>query len=281
MIREIECAKVTELVKKLCVEANIHISPDISGAISQARKTEPSPEGRAVLEDLEANIRIAQESHMPVCQDTGMAVVFAQIGQDVHLTGGDFFDAVCQGVAQGYGEGYLRASVVSDPLIRVNTGNNTPPVLHTEIVPGDGLLITVAPKGFGSENMSAVRMLKPSDGEEGIKAFVLDTVRKAGANPCPPIILGIGIGGTMEKAAILAKRTLLREVGVHHPAQHLRTLEQELLQAINRTGIGPGGLGGRTTALAVNIDVYPTHIAGLPVAVNVSCHATRHAAGRL
>ncbi|MHB1455026.1 MAG: fumarate hydratase [Saccharofermentanales bacterium] len=280
-MREIRGSEITELVQRLCVEANVYITEDISCAIERALQDEASPEGRAVLEDLSANIRIAREEKVAACQDTGMAVIFMQIGQDVHITGSSLWDAVSEGVSSGYTRGYLRASVVEDPFLRRNTGDNTPPVLHTEIVPGDEIFITVAPKGFGSENMSALRMLKPSDGVEGVKAFVLDTVLRAGANPCPPIILGIGIGGTMEKAALLAKKALLRDIGTANPLAHISVLEKELLESINRTGIGPGGLGGRYTALAVNVDVYPTHIAGLPVAVNVSCHATRHASGRI
>ncbi len=281
MIREIRCEEITALVKRLCIDANCRIGDDIRGAIEQARRDEVSPEGQAVLEDIAENIRIAAGDMSPVCQDTGMTVIFLQIGQDVHITGGSLWDAVCRGVSDGYTQGYLRASVVGDPLVRTNTGDNTPPVLYTEIVPGDGFEAVVAPKGFGSENMSALKMLKPADGIEGVRSFVLDTVLRAGANPCPPVILGIGIGGTMEKVALLAKKALLRDVGSRSPLGHIAVLEQELLDAVNRTGIGPGGLGGRCTALAVHIETYPTHIAGLPVAVNVSCHATRHASGRI
>lgn len=281
MVRVIECRLITDLVASLCIEANISIPHDIADAIITACASEESPEGKAVLDDLKQNFRLAKKDRIPVCQDTGMAVIFVRIGQDVRISGGSLSEAIESGVARGYSEGYLRASVVSDPVLRINTGNNTPPVVHYEIVPGSTFRITVAPKGFGSENMSALRMLKPSEGTEGIKRFVLDTVLSAGANPCPPVILGVGIGGTMEKAALLSKQALLREIGSHNRSPHIATLEKEIFDMVNDSGIGPGGFGGRTTALAVNIEVFPTHIAGLPVAVNVGCHATRHASGTL
>lgn len=281
MTRMIECRLVTELVASLCIEANIILPADIADVISSAEYREVSPEGKAVLADLKLNMAVARKERIPICQDTGMAVVFVKIGQEVQISGGALTDAITAGVSKGYTEGYMRASIVEDPLLRNNTGDNTPPVIHIEIVPGNTFRITVAPKGFGSENMSALKMLKPSEGVEGVIDFVVDTVITAGANPCPPIILGIGIGGTMEKAALIAKQALLREAGTHNKLKHIAELEDIILDKVNRSGIGPGGLGGRVTALAVNIDVYPTHIAGLPVAVNISCHATRHATGSL
>lgn len=280
-MRDISCDKISELVAKLCIEANVHISEDIRAAMRQALLSEESAVGRVVLTDLLDNIELAKSKGVAACQDTGMAVAFVEIGQEVHLVDGGLEDAINRGVAKGYKEGYLRASVVGDPLLRENTKDNTPAILHCDIVPGDTFRITMAPKGFGSENMSAMKMLNPSEGVDGVKAFILETVMKAGPNPCPPIILGVGIGGTIEKAALIAKKALLRPVGVHHPLPHIAALETELLERINRLGIGPGGLGGTTTALAVNINVYPTHIAGLPVVVNMGCHATRHATGTL
>ncbi|MHB1485080.1 MAG: fumarate hydratase [Saccharofermentanales bacterium] len=278
-MNDISCNQITDLVAKLCIEANVFISDDIKTAIQNAYGIEESKEGQAVLEDLLANIEIAKEKQIPVCQDTGMAVVFVEIGQDAHITGGDLTKAINDGVAKGYTEGFLRASVVNDPLLRINTKDNTPAVIHYDIVSGDHIKITVAPKGFGSENMSAMKMLKPSDGIEGVKQFILETVIAAGPNPCPPIIVGAGIGGTIEKAAYLAKTALLRNVGTLNPLSHIADLEKEMLVRINNLGIGPGGLGGRITALAININVFPTHIAGLPVVVNIGCHVTRHATG--
>lgn len=276
-LREVDTSGVTEAVRDLCIQANCELGEDILGALKKAPSDEESELGRSVLGRLVENAEIAREERMPMCQDTGMAVVFMELGQDVHLVGGALEDAVNEGVRRGYREGYLRKSVVSDPLLRQNTGDNTPCVLHLEMVPGDRVKIAVSPKGFGSENMSALKMLKPADGLEGVKSFVVEVADKAGANPCPPIILGVGIGGTFEKAALLAKKALLRPITQRNPRQDLKELELELLDRVNRLGIGPQGFGGRVTALAVNVETYPTHIAGLPVAVNVSCHATRHA----
>jgi len=277
MMREISAEKITECVERLCMSANYNLSGDIFEAIREGARCEESPTGRVVLSQLVENAEIAFCEQVPICQDTGMAVVFVEIGQDVHVTGGNITDAVNEGVRRGYTKGYLRKSVVSDPLERKNTGDNTPAVIHYDIVSGDKIRIIVAPKGFGSENMSAVRMLKPSDGVEAVKDFIEETVEKAGPNPCPPIIVGVGIGGTMEKAALLAKKALLRPIKQRNEKEHVRLIEEEMLERINNLGIGPAGLGGRLTALAVNIDVYPTHIAGLPVAVNIGCHVTRHA----
>jgi len=276
-LREIHVAQVTRAVAELCQTANIELSPDIAQALAAARQLEPSPTGQAILDELLENAALAREQRLAICQDTGMAIIFVTIGQDVHLIGGSLAGAIQAGVAQGYTEGYLRASVVRDPLMRENTGDNTPAIIHYDLVEGDQLEITVAPKGFGSENMSAVRMFSPSAGLAGVRQFILDTVQAAGPNPCPPIIIGVGLGGSLEKATLLAKQALLRPVGSPNPQPHLASLEQELLIAINNLGIGPAGLGGRTTALAIHISAYPTHIAGLPVAVNMSCHATRHA----
>jgi fumarate hydratase subunit alpha len=280
-VREIFCEQIDQLVSRLCIDANIHIPKDVEKALVNAAEKETSNQGRVILEDLQKNIQIARYKKIPICQDTGMAVVFVRIGQEVHVVGGSLEEAVLKGVQRGYKEGYLRASVVSDPFIRTNTGDNTPPVIHYEIVPGEEFDITVAPKGFGSENMSAMKMLKPSDGKEGVVRFVVHTVRTAGSNPCPPVIVGVGIGGTIEKASLLAKKSLLRVVGDRHPERHIAELENRILKKICELGIGPGGLGGLATALAVHIETYPTHIAGLPVVVNMSCHATRHASGRL
>ena len=276
-MRTISCQEVTDAVAELCQRANFHLAPDLVAALRQARGSEESPSGQAVLDELLENARLAAEQAIPICQDTGMAVIFVELGQEVHITGGSLAAAIHAGVARGYSEGCLRASVVGDPLLRVNTGNNTPAVIHFDVVPGDRLCLTVAPKGFGSENMSAVRMLSPSEGIPGIRRFVLDTVSQAGPNPCPPVVIGLGIGGTLEKAALLAKQALLRPVGSLNPLPHLAELEASLLAAVNRLGIGPAGLGGRVTALALHIGSYPTHIAGLPVALNMGCHATRHA----
>lgn len=275
-MRDISCEEITRTVRDLCIQANCHLPVDVQEAIVKAEGSERSPVGKAILGDLEENFRFADARELPICQDTGMAVVFVELGQEVHITGGLLSDAVNAGVAQGYVEGHLRCSVVGDPLRRVNTNNNTPAIIHLTLVEGDRLSITVAPKGFGSENMSRLGMLKPSDGEQGVKDFVLETVKLAGPNPCPPIVVGVGVGGTFEKAAMLAKQALLRPVGSHHPDPYYAEMEQELLEKINRLGIGPQGFGGETTALGVQIETYPTHIAGMPVAVNINCHVTRH-----
>jgi len=276
-MREINSGAVTETVARLCIESNIHQNEDIKAQIKAARLLETSETAAYVLDMLLENADIALNERMPICQDTGMAVVFVEIGQDAHISGGFIGDAINAGVREGYARGYLRKSVVSDPIERVNTNDNTPAVIHYEIVPGEQLKITVAPKGFGSENMSAVKMLKPSDGIDGIKRFVIETVKAAGANPCPPVIVGIGVGGTMEKAAFLSKKALLRQVGNRNAKPFWAGIEEELLNSINESGIGPAGLGGHTTALGVMIETYPTHIAGLPAAVNIGCHVTRHA----
>lgn len=269
-------AEVTINIKEMCIEANHFLAKDMDAAMKQAAADEKSPLGRQILCQLQDNLKIAGEDMIPICQDTGMAVIFMEIGQDVHLTGGSLEDAVNEGVRQGYTEGYLRKSVVGDPLKRENTKDNTPAVIHYDIVPGECLKITVAPKGFGSENMSRVFMLKPADGIEGVKGAILTAVRDAGPNACPPMVVGVGIGGTFEKCALLAKKALTRPVDERSGIPYVRELEEELLERINHTGIGPGGLGGTTTALAVNINTYPTHIAGLPVAVNICCHVNRH-----
>ena len=277
MIREIDVAKITETVAGLCVRANVLLNADIENALRQGAAVEERPLARDVLNILLENADAARCDSLPICQDTGMTVVFVELGQDVHLVGGLLDEAINAGVAAGYERGYLRKSVVRDPIDRVNTGDNTPAVVHVRLVPGDRVKITVAPKGFGSENMSRLVMLKPSDGLEGVKRVVLETVRQAGPNPCPPMVVGVGVGGTMEKAAIIAKEALLRTIGEHNPVAFWAELEAELLAAVNALDIGPAGFGGRTTALAVNVNVYPTHIAGLPVAVNIGCHVTRHA----
>lgn len=274
-MREICADKITQVVKRLCVDANCHLSGDMKTCIEDFYAREDWPQAREILERIIENYRIADEKNQPVCQDTGVACVFLKIGQDVHIQG-DLTDAVNEGVRQGYAEGYLRKSVVRDPLDRVNTGDNTPAMLYTELVPGEEIEITVAPKGFGSENMSAIAMLRPSDGVEGVKKFVLSVVEQAGPNPCPPVVVGVGIGGTFDKAAYLAKKALLRPVDMRNAHPFYAELEKELLEQINALGIGPQGFGGMTTALAVNIEQYPTHIAGLPVAVNINCHVTRH-----
>jgi fumarate hydratase subunit alpha len=276
MIRTIRVEEITKNIKEMCIEANHFLSPDMAEAMKCAEKNEEAPLGKQILEQLQENLKIAGEEMIPICQDTGMAVVFLEIGQDVHLEGGALEDAVNEGVRQGYVEGYLRKSVVGDPLIRENTKDNTPAVLHTRIVDGDQVKIKVAPKGFGSENMSRVFMLKPAEGIEGVKDAVLTAVKDAGPNACPPMVVGVGIGGTFEKCALMAKEALTREVGSHSEIEYVKELEEELLTKINSLGIGPGGLGGTTTALAVNINTYPTHIAGLPVAVNICCHVNRH-----
>ncbi|HIY64129.1 MAG TPA: fumarate hydratase [Candidatus Mediterraneibacter stercoripullorum] len=276
MIREVQVKDITENIKQMCIDVNYSLSGDMVCALNEAAGKEESGLGRQILEQLKENLHIAEAESIPICQDTGMAVVFLEIGQDVHLAGGSLEEAVNEGVRRGYKEGYLRKSVVGDPLIRKNTKDNTPAVLHTRIVDGDKIRITVAPKGFGSENMSRVFMLKPAEGEEGVKNAVLTAVRDAGPNACPPMVIGVGIGGTFEKCALMAKEALLRPVGSHSDIPYIKEMEEELLQKINMLGIGPGGLGGTTTALAVNIKTYPTHIAGLPVAVNICCHVNRH-----
>ena len=274
-MREINSNIITETVKKLCIEANCHLTGDIKKCIKDCHGSEPWPQAKEILERIIENYEIADENNQPVCQDTGVACVFLEIGQDVHVTG-DIAEAVNEGVRQGYGEGYLRKSVVRDPLNRVNTGDNTPAMIYYDMVPGDKIKITVAPKGFGSENMSAIAMLRPSDGLQGVKDFVIKTVEQAGPNPCPPIVVGVGIGGTFDKAAYLAKKALLRPVDEPTGDSFYAELEKDLLSEINKLGIGPQGFGGETTALAVNIEKFPTHIAGLPVAVNINCHVTRH-----
>ena len=276
MIRTINIKEITTNIKEMCIEANHFLSEDMERAMKQAEKAEQSPLGKQILEQLEANLQIAADDMIPICQDTGMAVIFLEIGQDVHLQGGSLEDAVNEGVRQGYVEGFLRKSVVKDPLIRENTKDNTPAVIHYKIVEGSQVKIKVAPKGFGSENMSRVFMLKPADGIEGVKEAVLTAVKEAGPNACPPMVVGVGIGGTFEKCALMAKEALTREVGTHSDIQYVKEMEKELLAKINSLGIGPGGLGGTTTALAVNINTYPTHIAGLPVAINICCHVNRH-----
>lgn len=277
MIRSINVDKVTENIREMCIEANHYLTPDMKKRLYDAAGREESPLGRQILEQLEENLSIAAEEMIPICQDTGMAVVFMEIGQDVHFEGGDLTEAVNEGVRQGYVEGYLRKSVVGDPLIRENTRDNTPAILHTSIVAGNQVKITVAPKGFGSENMSRIFMLKPAEGIEGVKQAILTAVRDAGPNACPPMVVGVGIGGTFEKCALLAKQALTRDVSVSSDIPYVAELEKEMLEKINALGIGPAGLGGRITALAVNINTYPTHIAGLPVAVNICCHVNRHA----
>lgn len=279
-MRIIDSKVIEDTVARLCIEANLRLPPDVINAIESAEKAEPWDGAKRLLSLLGDNVRIASEKTLPVCQDTGMACVFVELGQDVHIDG-DFEEAVNNGVRRGYGEGYLRKSVVCDPLRRVNTGDNTPALLTVKLTRGDKMRITVMPKGFGSENMSALKMLKPADGVEGVKNFVLETVEKAGANPCPPIIVGVGIGGSFDKAAYLAKHALLRPVNEPNPDEYYAALERELLEKINALGIGPQGFGGKTTALAVLIEAMPTHVAGLPVAVNISCHATRRASASL
>ena len=275
-MREISSEIITGNIAEMCIEANHYLTPDMKDALERAGEKEVSPVGKKILSQLKENLKIAGDDIIPICQDTGMAVVFVSVGQDVHITGGSLSDAINEGVRKGYTEGYLRKSVVSDPLERVNTGDNTPAVIHYDIVPGDRIKITIAPKGFGSENMSRIFMLKPAEGIEGVKNAVLTAVNDAGPNACPPMVVGVGIGGTFEKAAQLSKEALLRPAGSHSDLPHIKELEDELLERINKLGIGPGGLGGRVTALAVNVLTYPTHIAGLPVAVNICCHVNRH-----
>lgn len=276
VIREIDVQELTDTIKEMCIQANHYLSPDMDLAMKQAAETEESELGKKILNQLQENLQIADKEMIPICQDTGMAVLFVEIGQDVHFTGGDFTEAVNEGVRRGYVDGFLRKSVVKDPLIRENTKDNTPAVIHTSIVPGNEVKITFAPKGFGSENMSRVFMLKPADGIEGVKNAILTAVRDAGPNACPPMVVGVGVGGTFEKCALMAKQALTRNVDQHSEIPYVCDLEKEMLEKINRLGIGPGGLGGTTTALAVNINTYPTHIAGLPVAINICCHVNRH-----
>ena len=274
-MRIIEAAKVTEVVRRLCIEANCHLTADLKDRITSCRACETFPVAQGILDQIIENYNIADENNVPVCQDTGMACVFIDVGQDVHVEG-NLEEAIHEGVRQGYTDGYLRKSVVRDPLDRVNTGDNTPAMIYYNIVSGDQIKITVAPKGFGSENMSQIKMLKPSDGLQGVKDFVVKVVEDAGPNPCPPIVVGVGVGGTFDKAAFMAKKALLRPVDSHNAEPFWAELEDELLEKINALGIGPQGFGGRTTALAVNIEKCPTHIAGLPIAVNINCHVTRH-----
>ena len=276
MIRTVQTEIITETIKKMCIEANYSLSSDMVKAMRKAEEKEESVLGKQILAQLQDNLEIAASDMIPICQDTGMAVVFLEVGQDVHFEGGSFEDAVNEGVRRGYTEGFLRKSVVGDPILRENTKDNSPAVIHTRIVEGDRVKITVAPKGFGSENMSRVFMLKPAEGLEGVKNAILTAVKDAGPNACPPLVVGVGIGGTFEKCALMAKKALTREVGKHSDIPYVRKLEEEMLEKINCLGIGPGGLGGTVTALAVNVNTYPTHIAGLPVAVNICCHVNRH-----
>lgn len=276
-MRTIEVAEITRNIREMCIEANHFLSKDMEQAMKRAAEEEKAPLGRQILSQLQDNLKIAGEDMIPICQDTGMTVVFLEVGQEVHFEGGGVTDAINEGVRQGYVEGYLRKSVVKDPLIRENTKDNTPAVIHYDVVPGDQVKITVAPKGFGSENMSRVFMLKPADGIEGVKQAILTAVKDAGPNACPPMVVGVGIGGTFEKCALMAKHALTRSMEERSEIPYIRELEEEMLLRINQSGIGPGGLGGTTTALAVNIETYPTHIAGLPVAVNICCHVNRHA----
>lgn len=275
-MREINVSEITQVVKDMCISANYKLSPDMQRALDNAKNEEESELGKKIFAQLQENLEIAENDQIPICQDTGMAVFFFKIGQDVHFVGGDLSEAINEGVRRGYTEGYLRKSVVGDPLIRENTKDNTPAVIHYDIVPGDKVTITCAPKGFGSENMSRVFMLKPADGEEGVKAAVVQAVKDAGPNACPPMVVGVGIGGTFEKCAEMAKEALTRPVGEHSEIEYVCEMEKEILEMINSTGIGPAGLGGKITALAVNINTYATHIAGLPVAVNICCHVNRH-----
>lgn len=275
-MRTVNVKEITKNVKEMCIEANHFLSKDMDCAMKNAASTEKSPLGKQILNQLQDNLQIAAEDMIPICQDTGMAVIFIEVGQEVHFEGGILEDAINEGIRQGYVEGYLRKSVVKDPIIRENTKDNTPGIIHYKIVEGDQVKIKVAPKGFGSENMSRVFMLKPADGIEGVKDAVLTAVKDAGPNACPPMVVGVGIGGTFEKCALMAKEALTREVGSHSEIPYVKDLEEELLKKINKLGIGPGGLGGSTTALAVNINTYPTHIAGLPVGINICCHVNRH-----
>ncbi len=275
-MREIQAQQITDVVEKLCIEANQYLPKDVQGAIRRCRACEDWEIAQGVLDKIITNFEIAEQESVPICQDTGMACVFLEIGQDVHIVGGDLSEAVDEGVRRGYDKGYLRKSVVKDPVRRGNTGDNTPAMLYTEIVPGEQIKVTVGPKGFGSENMSAIRMFKPSAGIEGIKDFILETVETAGPNPCPPMVVGVGIGGTFDKCALLAKKALMRSTDERNPDPYYADLEAEMLEKINKLGIGPQGFGGKTTALALNIETLPTHIAGMPCAVNINCHVTRH-----
>lgn len=275
-MREIQAQQITDVVEKLCIEANQYLPKDVQGAIRRCRECEDWEIAQGVLDKIITNFEIAEQENVPICQDTGMACVFLEIGQDVHIVGGNLTEAVDEGVRRGYDKGYLRKSVVKDPVRRGNTGDNTPAMLYTEIVPGEQIKVTVGPKGFGSENMSAIRMFKPSAGIEGIKDFILETVETAGPNPCPPMVVGVGIGGTFDKCALLAKKALMRSTDERNPDPYYADLEAEMLEKINRLGIGPQGFGGKTTALALNIETLPTHIAGMPCAVNINCHVTRH-----
>ncbi|MEG1947814.1 MAG: fumarate hydratase [Lachnospiraceae bacterium] len=281
MIRTVSSAEITKNIKEMCIEANHYLSQDMDDALKKAADTEKAPLGKKILNQLQENLKIAGEEMIPICQDTGMAVIFMEIGQDVHIEGDLLEDAINEGVRQGYTEGFLRKSVVGDPLLRENTKDNTPAVIHYDIVSGDKVKITLAPKGFGSENMSRVFMLKPADGIEGVKQAILTAVKDAGPNACPPMVIGVGIGGTFEKCTYLAKKALTRNINEYSSISYVKELEEEMLQKINQSGIGPGGLGGTTTALAVNINTYPTHIAGLPVAINICCHVNRHAVREL
>lgn len=275
-MRTIHTDEIIQNIKEMCMQVNIRLSDDVKNALLSSQKKEESDIGRQILSQLEQNMDIAKKTQIPICQDTGMTVVFLKIGQDLHIEGKNLEDAVNEGIRQGYDEGYLRKSVVMDPLLRENTKDNTPGIIHYEIVSGDNLEITVAPKGFGSENMSRIFMLKPADGIEGVKKVIIETVEAAGPNACPPMVIGVGIGGTFEKCALLAKKALARDLNSYSPLPHIKELEEEMLEKINELGIGPGGLGGRVTAIGLNIETYPTHIAGLPVAVNICCHVNRH-----
>lgn len=275
-MREVDLQVITDTIREMCIEVNHNLSPDMKKALDDATNKEESELGKKILGQLQENLVIAKEEMIPICQDTGMAVIFIEIGQDVHFVNGNLEDAINEGVRRGYVDGYLRKSVVDDPVIRNNTKDNTPAVIHYSIVPGENAKITLAPKGFGSENMSKVYMLKPADGIEGIKASIISAVKDAGPNACPPIVVGVGVGGTFEKCAIMSKKALTREVGVHSEIPYVKDLEIEMLEKINELGIGPGGLGGKVTALAVNVETYPTHIAGMPMAVNICCHVNRH-----
>lgn len=276
-MREVDASKITEAVERLCIDSNYFLPEDVYSALLKAKEEEESPLGKAILKDILDNADIAKDTEVPICQDTGLAVLFIELGQEVHITGAAMEDAVNEGVRRGYENGYLRKSTVDDPfIVRKNVGDNTPAIIHTRIVPGDQIKITIAPKGGGSENMSALGMLKPSDGKEGIRRFIVDTVDKAGSNPCPPVIVGVGIGGTIEKTTLLAKQALLRDIDSHNPNPDVAEFEKELLEEINKLGIGPQGFGGTTTALAVHIETFPAHIASMPVAVNMQCHVARH-----
>lgn len=275
-MKELKAAEITEAVERLCIEANSYLGKDVKTRLSECMAAEPWPGAKSILGRIEENIAIAEKDFVPLCQDTGMACIFAEVGQEVHIVGGGLTDAINEGVRRGYTNGFLRKSVVADPIRRGNTGDNTPAHIHYEIVPGDNLKITVAPKGFGSENMSQIRMFAPAAGEEGVKDFIVDCVRSAGANPCPPIVVGVGIGGTFDRAALMAKEALLVPFDEKNPDPYYAEMEDELLEKINRLGIGPQGFGGKTTALAVKIKTFPTHIAGMPVAVNINCHVSRH-----